>query len=159
MKLRLLVLAGFLLTNFPGICQTNGAVLTGVVRDPSGAVVANAMVSLRYPDLGLRKMLIADAVGAYRFDGLPVGLAEVEIEKPGFRVLHSATVLSPGEVKTLHFSLRALTDSEAPSPASSARDGLLRARYPSGGARPYPLARGSASDCSHETNPVRRPRG
>lgn len=95
----------FLSTSILGVCQVDRATLTGTVRDPTGAVVANAQITLRYPATGLARAVTSNASGAYLIGGLPVGAAALEIQKPGFRALRSEIELNVGETKTLNYSL------------------------------------------------------
>src|SRR5260370_18463015 len=93
----------FLSINILALCQVDRATLTGTVRDPSGAVVAEAKVSLRYPATGLTRTVASNASGAYLIGGLPVGAPVLEIRKPGFRTLRSAIELNVGEHMSLDF--------------------------------------------------------
>ena len=105
MELKLRVLVLVLAASLPGLCQVDRATLTGTVRDPSGAAVTDAKVTLQYPDTGLVRAVSSNAAGAYLIGGLPVGGATLEIQKTGFRTLRSDIALNIGETKTLDFSL------------------------------------------------------
>ncbi len=60
--------------------------ISGVVTDPSGAIVPNAVVILRSGDTGLERKIQANAQGAYEFLAVPVGENYlVRVEAPGFR--------------------------------------------------------------------------
>ena len=60
--------------------------ISGVVTDPSGAIVPNAVVILRSGDTGLERKIQANAQGAYEFLAVPVGENySVRVEAPGFR--------------------------------------------------------------------------
>jgi hypothetical protein len=60
--------------------------ISGVVTDPSGAIVPNAVVILRNGDTGLERKIQANAQGAYEFIAVPVGENySVRVEAPGFR--------------------------------------------------------------------------
>ncbi|MCU1262944.1 MAG: hypothetical protein JWO80_5829, partial [Bryobacterales bacterium] len=95
----------FLSINILLLSQVDRATLTGSVRDPSGAIVANTKVSLRYSATGLTRTVASNASGAYLIGGLPIGAADLEIQKPGFRSLRSEIELNVGETKTLDFAL------------------------------------------------------
>ncbi len=59
--------------------------LTGTVKDPSGAVIANAEVEVSGPALiGIRKAQ-TDGGGNYRFSALPNGVYTLTVTAPGFR--------------------------------------------------------------------------
>ena len=59
------------------------ATLTGIVSDPSGAVVANAKVTLRNSLSGDVRESTTDNQGYYTFASVPVGTYNVTIEAPG----------------------------------------------------------------------------
>jgi len=61
------------------------ATLTGIVSDPSGAVVANAKVTLRNSLSGDVRQSTTDSQGYYTFASVPVGTYNVTIEAPGFQ--------------------------------------------------------------------------
>jgi hypothetical protein len=58
----------------------------GTVRDPSGAPVANASVSLYNSDTGFKRQVSTQGTGGYEFLVVPVGRGYVlEVEAPGFQ--------------------------------------------------------------------------
>src|SRR5262249_14311680 len=60
--------------------------ISGVVTDPSGATVSNAVVILRSGDTGLERKIQANTQGAFEFLAVPVGENySVRVEAPGFR--------------------------------------------------------------------------
>jgi hypothetical protein len=59
--------------------------LTGVVSDPTGAVVAGAKVVARNPATNLERDTFANSQGVYRIDLLPIGTYVLKIEAAGFR--------------------------------------------------------------------------
>jgi carboxypeptidase family protein len=60
--------------------------ISGVVTDPSGAIVPNATVILRSGNTGLERKIQANAQGAYEFLAVPVGENySVRVEAPGFK--------------------------------------------------------------------------
>jgi hypothetical protein len=68
--------------------------LTGTVKDPSGAVIPNATVTLMSLDTGAVRTATTAADGVYRFGLLPPGNYRVRIEAGGFKPVEipSATV-------------------------------------------------------------------
>ena len=58
--------------------------LTGTVTDPSGAVVANATVTLRSEDTSQSLTTATDESGFYRFSLLPPGEYELTVDAAGF---------------------------------------------------------------------------
>ena len=65
--------------------QETTAGLQGVVRDPSGASVANATVELTGSSLIGSKKVQTDDLGTYRFAALPSGSYALTVTVPGFR--------------------------------------------------------------------------
>ena len=61
------------------------ATISGVVRDPSGAVVPGAQVIARNQQTGTAMTVVTDAQGFYSLQGLPVDTYEVEITKAGIQ--------------------------------------------------------------------------
>jgi hypothetical protein len=89
MKIRDKILVGLALcllvaTSLPA--QSIYATLTGVVSDPSGAVVPNAAVKLRNEASGSLRDTVTNAEGYYTFASVPVGnyTYALEVEAKGF---------------------------------------------------------------------------
>src|ERR1700751_5942312 len=75
------------------------ATLTGVVTDPSGAVVANIKVTLRNVASGDNRDTVTDSQGFYTFASVPVGSYNVTIEAPGFQTYKATNVALGGGEK------------------------------------------------------------
>jgi hypothetical protein len=69
----------------PLVAQNTTGTITGVVRDPSGAVVANAKVSARNEETGLARPAESNEEGIYRIPLLPSGSYAVKVERQGFK--------------------------------------------------------------------------
>src|SRR4029077_16633937 len=66
--------------------QTAGTgALTGTIKDPSGAVIPNATVTLTSLDTGAVRTTMTGADGSYKFNLLPTGNYRVRIEAAGFK--------------------------------------------------------------------------
>src|SRR5262249_45375992 len=65
--------------------QTDTAVLSGVVTDPSGASVANAAIQLRSAATGAARSATSGIDGRYQFNLLPPGEYEISAEANGFK--------------------------------------------------------------------------
>src|SRR5689334_5688628 len=65
--------------------QTTTATLFGVVRDESGAVIAEAKVTARNTATSFTRTRLSDETGAYLITNLPVGPYSLVVEKEGFR--------------------------------------------------------------------------
>src|SRR6478672_4641314 len=72
--------------------QTASGQITGTVRDPSGALVPSAKVSLTNQQTGLTRDVKTSGTGAYTFPLLPVGVYSVTAELPGFRIAKSSDI-------------------------------------------------------------------
>ncbi|MBV9264892.1 MAG: carboxypeptidase regulatory-like domain-containing protein, partial [Acidobacteriaceae bacterium] len=82
------------------------ATLTGVVTDPSGAVVANAKVTLRNAESGDTRDTVTDSQGYYTFASVPVGTYEVNIQAAGFESYKATAIaLGGGEKRNVNASL------------------------------------------------------
>jgi hypothetical protein len=82
------------------------ATLTGVVTDPSGAVVANAKITLRDAGSGSERAGVTDSQGFYTFASVPVGTYNLTIEAPGFQSYRATDIgLGGGERRNVNVSL------------------------------------------------------
>jgi len=101
----LLVLS--LLCSVPVRGQVAGATLLGTVKDPSGAVVPNAQVSVKNTGTGVLRETSSDAAGLYSVPDLLPGSYAVTISAPGFSVqVESGITLDVGETHELKLSLQ-----------------------------------------------------
>jgi hypothetical protein len=78
--------------------QVNNASLTGLVTDPTGAVVPNASVMIKNRNTDLVNTATTDSSGYYTFASLPVGTYTATIELPGFKkAIHENINLEVGQ--------------------------------------------------------------
>ena len=92
---------------FTGMClaqETTGG-LQGTVKDPSGAVVPHAKVTVATASLAGGKEIETDASGYYRFANLPPGNYTVTVTAVGFTTIKQDLVLEVGHLPTLDFAL------------------------------------------------------
>src|SRR5437879_6654603 len=94
--------------------QAGTGELTGLVADPSGAVVANAQVTLTNSATGDKRTTVTTPAGVYRFSSLPiVGTYTLEIAPKGFKAVKIANlVMSVGTTVTQDVKLELGTGSE-----------------------------------------------
>ncbi len=59
--------------------------LQGFVRDPTGAAISNARVTVRNEETGASQSTTTNAQGMYRFDGIQAGNSALFVDSPGFR--------------------------------------------------------------------------
>jgi Carboxypeptidase regulatory-like domain/TonB dependent receptor len=82
------------------------AQLRGVVSDSSGAVVANATVTIRDVGTNISSSTRTDEKGSYFFTGLRPSTYAVKAEAPGFRALErTGVVLAVDQESSLNFKL------------------------------------------------------
>lgn len=77
-----------------GQAQSNAADIQGTIKDPSGAVVANANVTARNPNTNVTRSATSNDDGLYRIINLPPGDYEITVEATGFKkaVLPKVTI-------------------------------------------------------------------
>jgi Carboxypeptidase regulatory-like domain len=94
-----------LMASLAAVAQVDRASVTGTLLDPTGATVADAKVTVHFPDTGLTRSGISNNTGAFLLTGLPVGHAVIDIDRPGFRKVRTETDLNVGQTKTLNVAL------------------------------------------------------
>jgi len=73
------------LSALPALSQSiNSGTILGTVTDPSGAVVAGAMVRLQNSVTGYMQSVTADSSGAFRFNNVPQNNYRLTVDAPGF---------------------------------------------------------------------------
>src|SRR5689334_16013271 len=68
-----------------GFAQITTTGIHGVVRDPSGANIPNATLSLRDTSTGIEKTTTASAEGTFAFVNLVAGTYSLTASAPGFQ--------------------------------------------------------------------------
>jgi len=81
----LVALLATLLLSASAMAQVDAGAVRGTVTDPSGAVVANAKVTLTNDATGLSLVAVSAADGSYTFSPIKIGAYTVAVEAPGFR--------------------------------------------------------------------------
>src|SRR5205807_6293745 len=93
------------LASFTGMLWAQGGTgeLTGLVTDPSGAVVAGAQVTLTNSATGEKRAATTTSAGTYRFGALQVvGTYSIEITAKSFKSYKIADVVISVGVITTH---------------------------------------------------------
>jgi len=81
--------------------------ILGQVRDPAGAIVPGAMLTVKSSETGASRTGTSGADGTYRFSALPVGAYEVRAGSPGFQTeVRSGVTLEVGQEAVLNFALK-----------------------------------------------------
>lgn len=92
--------------------STGGAgTLDGVVTDPSGAIVENALVAIRNAITGYQRTATTDAAGTFRFPNIPPNPYHLEVSAAGFAVYAQDLVVRTAVPLSLKIPL-ALTGSQ-----------------------------------------------
>jgi hypothetical protein len=90
----------------PGRAQVTNASLTGLVTDPSGAIVVGATVTAKNNNTNAQYTQKSDSSGYYLFPALPIGPYTVSVEMAGFKkAVHSDVVLEVGQRGRNDFTL------------------------------------------------------
>ncbi len=86
-RLQVLVSLAIIATFAAGLAmaQIGDAEITGAVKDPTGAPVAGAAVTLTNQDSGFTRVVTADTEGRYRFSAIPPGRYSLKTEATGFK--------------------------------------------------------------------------
>src|ERR1700678_3601739 len=80
---------------------TTTATLSGVVTDPSGAIVPQASVTLTSTEKGISRDLVSDGGGRYSFSQLPPAAYSLTIKAKGFETYtQNGIVLNPADTAT-----------------------------------------------------------
>ncbi len=88
------------------LAQVNKSNLTGIVRDPSGAIISAAEVRLVNLDTQVARTEVTDSSGIYRFLLVDLGTYRVEVSQKGFkRFVRSGILLNAGETTTADVNL------------------------------------------------------
>ena len=86
--------------------QVNTANLSGLVTDPSGAVLAHVAVSVTNKATGYNRTVSTDGAGLYSFQDLPIGQYSLSVNEPGFDTVNEAVTLTVGQRAREDFHLQ-----------------------------------------------------
>ncbi len=101
------------LTVHPVLAQLSSASLTGVVKDASGGVVANASVVLRNVETTIEHKVVSNEAGNYVFLNLSPGRYTLDASSSGFTSKHvDEFVLAVNQTATIDLSLAVGSQSE-----------------------------------------------
>ena len=91
----------------PAIAQETTGGMQGTVKDPSGAVIPKATVTVTTPTLVGSKVVVTDAAGYYRFANLPPGAYTILVKAQGFETLKRENVdLEVGHLPTIDLIMK-----------------------------------------------------
>jgi hypothetical protein len=114
------VLLWFLLfCGLPASAQLSSASISGLVHDPSGAVVPDAKVSTTGLDTGVVRTTTSNSTGVYVFTSINPGNYSVEASAPGCSSQKVAKItLTVGQVAAIDFALKVGSESTVGSAQS-----------------------------------------
>jgi hypothetical protein len=102
-----------LLSSGSALAQLSSASVNGVVRDPSGAVVPNAQVTLKNIDTSVDHTVPTNDSGAYAFTSITPGRYTIEVKASGFNPEQlSEFTLAVGQIATFDFALQVGSQSQ-----------------------------------------------
>src|ERR1043165_3656151 len=102
----LLLTALMLFATAPISFAQTSSTLRGVVRDPQGAVVPNATVTLTGAQRGNERQAKTSDDGAYVFTSVDPGVYTLKIEMQGFKTYQQKVSLAPSETRGLDAELQ-----------------------------------------------------
>ena len=89
----------------PSATGTGG--LQGTVKDPTGAVIAGAQVTVRNEETGASQTTRTDANGSYHFYNVPAGNSALFVNSPGFQRFSLSNIyLGVGRTNEIHATLQ-----------------------------------------------------
>lgn len=69
------------------VAQTSKGILVGTVRDPDGAVLAGASLTVTSQETGETRHVTSDAQGDFRIEAISPGVYSIHAEAPGFEAV------------------------------------------------------------------------
>lgn len=91
---------------FTAIAQVSTATINGVVRDPSGAVVPNASITLQNVDTSVENTTVTNKAGVYSIVSVKAGRYVLKATAPGFSSKQiEAFTVTVGQIVTMDVSL------------------------------------------------------
>lgn len=110
--------------------QVNTASLTGLIKDPSDAVIVDAKVTVQNTATGIARTTVSNSDGYYFLANLPVGHYTIAVEREGFKRAESTVDLDAAQKGRQDFTLTlgtlsAVATVEAAAPLLSPEDSSL----------------------------------
>src|SRR6266704_6009774 len=89
----------------PAVAQTQAGI-SGVIHDPSGAVIPGVTVTVTNPATNFVRPAISNDAGVYNFPVLQPGRYNIKVELPGFRTITQDVELQVQQSARLDFTLQ-----------------------------------------------------
>src|SRR5262245_24671503 len=98
----LLFAFGFLSLNIVSSQSQPGqsGMISGMVKDPNGAVVIGAQISVRNEATGETRDAVTDNQGRFKVEGLASGSYKITINRDGFKTVERAVSIENGKTAT-----------------------------------------------------------
>ena len=91
----------------PAWAQGTSAVILGTVSDSSGGVMTDVKVTVLNLDTNAERIATSDALGSFRFSGLPIGSYRITAEKAGFsKYVHGPITLTVNQQAEFRITLQ-----------------------------------------------------
>src|SRR5262245_4296362 len=87
------------------LAQAPVGTISGVVTDPSGAVIKDAPITIRNKATGFTRQTKSENDGVYSAPALPAGEYEVQIQVQGFRTMLRQVTVAVGSIVKLDLAL------------------------------------------------------
>lgn len=101
--------------------QTEYGSISGTVKDPAGAVIAGAQVSLRNTATGETRSATTTGDGRFKFDKLAPGAYTISVTSTGFKPGESPVVIEPKRAATIEIRLEVAAPREKVDVGSKGR--------------------------------------
>src|SRR6476620_4421873 len=122
---RILLAVGLIVSAAIGYGQTALATITGTISDPTGAVVANAPVSVKNLDNGQVYAAASSDTGNFNVSQLPIGDYDLTVKVAGFKT-YSHTKFHLAAAQTMREDVTLEVGQNTESVTVSAESSLLR---------------------------------
>jgi Carboxypeptidase regulatory-like domain len=85
--------------------QSQPGTINGTVKDPNGALVAGAQVTVRNEAAGETRDTVTDNQGRFKIEGLAPGGYKITINRDGFKTAERAIAIESGKTATVEIKL------------------------------------------------------
>jgi hypothetical protein len=85
--------------------QSQVGIINGTVKDPNGAVVAGAQITVRNETTGETRNATADGQGRFKIEGLAPGRYTLSIARNGFKTAERGVTIESGRTETVEIKL------------------------------------------------------
>src|SRR5215471_11332796 len=89
----------------PAVAQTQASI-SGVIHDPSGAVIPGATVTVTNPATNFVRTAVSNEAGVYNFPSLQPGGYNIKVELAGFRAITEKVELQVQQSARQDFTLQ-----------------------------------------------------